>query len=584
MSGFQMPITINEAMQRIENKEYLLPAFQRDFVWSTEQIEKLFDSLMRNYPTSSMLFWKVKGETKTKWKFYEFIGSYILNAANKQIINPLFSHASNSNDFFAILDGQQRLTAMKIGLYGTYAYHEPRKSWDYTENSFPTRRMYLNLSKTGGIDDDCKYFFEFKKDIDTKQSNFYVDSNQNKWFKVSKIDEYYHSGNDAGDYFVDEELTKEEKQIINKLKQTVYSVPTITFYEEDEQNPDKAVKIFTRINSGGTFLDFSDIVFALIVSNWTKKDAKNEIKDLKSLIEQKGFSIDINYIVKSFLYLFNRSVKTEISSFTKDFCEKLEYEWDKIKTCILSVYDLLKTFGLTSQTLTSNNATLPILYYLYHKNIYLDFCNKVQFKEERKAIKQWLLSSIIRRTFGSTSDSTLQQTRKTFTDDINLKYIDSNYIFDGNEINKNIKNIGGIDEDFMENLLLTQKDDRYAFSILSILYPNLDYKNNNFHKDHLHAEALYQNLPDDIKDRVTFKMYNSILNLQMLDSNENESKGKQLLNTWVEQECKDKDQISFLNNHLIPINVSLELNNIEQFLEKRKILLKSKLYDLLNCK
>ena len=99
MSGFQMPITINEAMQRIENKEYLLPAFQRDFVWSTEQIEKLFDSLMRNYPTSSMLFWKVKGETKTKWKFYEFIGSYILNAANKQIINPLFSHASNSNDF-----------------------------------------------------------------------------------------------------------------------------------------------------------------------------------------------------------------------------------------------------------------------------------------------------------------------------------------------------------------------------------------------------------------------------------------------------------------------------------------------------
>ena len=221
---------------------------------------------------------------------------------------------------------------------------------------------------------------------------------------------------------------------------------------------------------------------------------------------------------------------------------------------------------------------------MYHKDIYLDFCNKVQFKEERKTIKQWLLSSIIRRTFGSTSDSTLQQTRKTFTDDINLKYIDSDYIFDGNEINKNIKNIGGVDEDFMENLLLTQKDDRYAFSILSILYPNLDYKNNNFHKDHLHAEALYQNLPNNIKDRVTFKMYNSILNLQMLDSNENESKGTQLLSTWVEQECKDKDPISFLNNHLIPNNVSLELNNIEQFLEKRKILLKSKLYDLLNCK
>ena len=79
MSQFQMPITINQAMTYIENNYYLLPAFQRDFVWKAEQIEKLFDSLMRGYPTSSMLFWKVKGDTKTKWKFYKFIKSFILD-------------------------------------------------------------------------------------------------------------------------------------------------------------------------------------------------------------------------------------------------------------------------------------------------------------------------------------------------------------------------------------------------------------------------------------------------------------------------------------------------------------------------
>lgn len=580
MSGFQMPITINEAMQRINCKEYLLPAFQRDFVWSTEQIEKLFDSLMRNYPTNSMLFWKVKEETKTKWKFYEFINSFILNASNKQILNPLFNQASSSNDFFAILDGQQRLTAMRIGLYGTYSYHEPRKSWEYTESSFPTRRMYLNLSNKGGIDDDCEYIFEFKKDTETNQKDFYVDSNGDKWFKVSKIEEYYLSGYDAGDYFASENLSMEQKQIINKLKHTIYTERTITYYEEDEQNPDKAVKIFTRINSGGTFLDFSDIVFALIVSNWTKKDAKTEIKDLKMLIEQKGFYVDINYIVKSFLYLFNRSVKTEISSFTKDFCEKLENDWDNIKNSILSVYDLLKTFGLTSQTLTSNNATLPILYYLYHKNIYLDYSNKIQYKDERKKIKQWILSSIIRRAFGSTSDSTLTQTRKFFTDDITDKYIDNDCVFDGNEINRNIKNLRGIDDD----ILLTQKDDRYAFSILSILYPNLDYKNNNFHKDHLHAEVLYDKLPEDIKSKIPFRIYNSIINLQMLDSNENESKGSMLLNEWVERECVEQDKKMFLNSHLIPENINLDLDNIEEFFEERKKLLKSKLYDLLDCK
>lgn len=584
MSGFQMPITINEALLHIKNDEYLLPAFQRDFVWSAEQIERLFDSLMRNYPTNSMLFWKVKGATRTKWKFYKFIDTFILNASNKQIINPLFNQASSSNDFYAILDGQQRLTAMRIGLYGTYAYHESRKSWEYSENSFPTRRMYLNLSQTGGIDDDCKYFFEFKKDIETNKEDFVIDLDNNKWFKVNKIEEYYYSGDDAGDYFSNENLTKDEKQVINKLKQTIYNIPTITYYEEDEQNPDKAVKIFTRINSGGTFLDFSDIVFALIVSTWINKDAKTEIKDLKSQIEQKGFSIDINYIVKSFLYLFNRSVKTEINSFTKDFCEKLESNWDKIKVCILSVYDLLKTFGLTSQTLTSNNATLPILYYLFHKNIYINYSSKIQYEDDRKAIKQWLLSAIIRRTFGSTSDSTLQQIRKVFTDDINNKFIDDDFMFDGNELNKNIKNIGGLDDESIENILLTQKDDRYAFSILSILYPNLDYKNNNFHKDHLFAETLYNTLPDEVKGRVSFKIYNSIINLQMLDSNENESKGSMALNKWVEQASRGMDTKSFFDNHLIPENVALELSNIEEFLEKRKELLKTKLYNLLNCK
>lgn len=55
MPGFQSPITIHQAIERIVKNEFLLPAFQREFVWSNEQIEKLFDSLMKEYPISSML-------------------------------------------------------------------------------------------------------------------------------------------------------------------------------------------------------------------------------------------------------------------------------------------------------------------------------------------------------------------------------------------------------------------------------------------------------------------------------------------------------------------------------------------------
>lgn len=215
MSQFQMPITIYQAMHYIETNAYLLPAFQRDFVWKSEQIEKLFDSLMRKYPTSSMLFWKVNGETKTMWKFYRFINSFVLNARDFSVPNEL-CNTQNLNDFFAVLDGQQRLTAMRIGIYGSYAYHENRKSWDYYSNSdsFPIRHMYLNLSKTGGKDDDCLYFFEFKKDSVTNIKDFYSDSDDNLWFKVGAIIAYHNSGDEISDYFESVQLDKNQRKII----------------------------------------------------------------------------------------------------------------------------------------------------------------------------------------------------------------------------------------------------------------------------------------------------------------------------------------------------------------------------------
>lgn len=579
MSQFQMPITIYDAMRHIDNNEYLLPAFQREFVWKAEQIEKLFDSLMRGYPTSSMLFWKVKGDTRTKWKFYKFINSFVLNANDYSITNEWYN-TENANDFYAVLDGQQRLTAMRIGVYGKYHYHEPRCSWNYTASSFPARTLYLNLSQTGGMDDDCKYFFSFIKDTDTNCNDFYIDSENNTWFRVGAVVSFHKSGDEIADYFEEIELTKEQRRIIKTLEKTIFNEPSITYYEEDEQSPDKAVKIFTRINSGGTFLSFPDIVFSLMVANWEKKDAKTEINNLITSVAHKGFEIDKSYIVKSFLYLYHRSVKTEINSFTKDFCEIIETNWDSIRDSILSLFDLLKSFGLTSFTLTSNNATLPILYYIHHSGNSYDYTNKIAFKTERETIKKWLYTVILRKTFGGTSDSTLQQTRKAFTEDITKTYFESTVEFNGSTINGNIKNWGPVDDETLETLLSTQKDNCYAFPILSLLYPNLDYKNNNFHKDHLHAEALYDSLSVTVKDKYPFKVYNSILNLQMLDKNENESKGKKELWDWVDSSCVSADKAKFLEDHLIP-NVDLTLANFDEFITERKKLLKTKLLGIL---
>lgn len=45
--SFERPIIIAEALGQIEQRRYLRPAIQREFVWPASKIEWLFDSLMR---------------------------------------------------------------------------------------------------------------------------------------------------------------------------------------------------------------------------------------------------------------------------------------------------------------------------------------------------------------------------------------------------------------------------------------------------------------------------------------------------------------------------------------------------------
>ena len=76
-SSFKYPITISDAISNIEERKYLLPAIQRKFVWSAEQIEVLFDSIMRGYPINSFMMWSVTSEEiKNNYKFYEFLKEY----------------------------------------------------------------------------------------------------------------------------------------------------------------------------------------------------------------------------------------------------------------------------------------------------------------------------------------------------------------------------------------------------------------------------------------------------------------------------------------------------------------------------
>ncbi len=75
-SGFQTPIQIRVAIENIFRKNYILPAIQREFVWDTQQIVKLFDSLMQGYPINSFLLWKIDKSKINEFHYYDFITDY----------------------------------------------------------------------------------------------------------------------------------------------------------------------------------------------------------------------------------------------------------------------------------------------------------------------------------------------------------------------------------------------------------------------------------------------------------------------------------------------------------------------------
>ena len=581
--SFQTPITIANAIEDIENNSLLLPAIQREFVWRNAQIEWLFDSVMRHYPISSFLFWQVEGNTKHQYKFYSFLRHF---RERYQTHNDEFD-TSGTNDFMAVLDGQQRLASIYIGLKGSYAYKQPRLWWDNTEYSIPTRHLYLNI-ENGLEDEEDGRIYDFRF-LTKGQYN----SEREKWFKVGDIlnlrniyefNKFLDKHNYKANPFTYEALSR--------LQEAIHTDRIINYFLEKEQNLDKALNIFIRINSGGEPLNFSDLLMSIAIANWTKRDARKEINQLIDEIRDKGFFISKDLILKTFLVLYSNDIRFKATNFSKSNAKHFEDKWDNIKLALHSTFDLIKLYGFTDTTLTSKNAVIPIIYHLYHKNIYKEFPKKKSCETDRDIIRKWLHIVLIKRIFGGQADTILSKIRSVFTDDVSKEKIKSSTAkFPHDLIVKELKGTTkdmSFDDDYIENLLLTQKDDSLCFSILAIIYPHLDYRNGDFHKDHIFAKSFFtkRRLKEfGIKEEqfdfyLNPENYNSILNLQLLDGNENKSKQDADLGEWIKKESKNKSltQKEFCERHHLP--EIFDITEFQTFIADRKKTLKDVLKKL----
>jgi len=576
--SFQTPITIYDAIRNISSRKYLLPAIQREFVWSEEQIERLFDSIMRGYPIGSFLFWKVSKESVKKYQFYEFIREYRQGKTHNKKADLM-----GDEEIISILDGQQRLTSLYIALKGSYTSKIPYKRWN-APNAFVEKYLYLNLLKELE-DEEKKYDFRFLSEEEAK-----VRDENTFWFKVGDILNFDpQEPSQLNDYLIDNQLAmnKVASRNLFKLWDVIFKQQIINYYLEEDQKLDKVLNVFIRVNSGGTQLSYSDLLLSIATAQWDEKDAREEIINFVDEINSigRGFNFNKDFVLKTCLVLcdFN-DIRFKVDNFNKQNMSVIQNNWDKIKESIQTTVELINSFGLDYQTLTSNNAIIPIAYYLYKKGLKRNFVVSVNFREEREKIKKWLHIVLLKQIFGGNSDYILSVMRDIIQQNLNLDSFPVEMI--KQKLRGTTKSLD-FGDDEIENLLEYEYGKKYTFSVLALLYPTFDY-NNLFHQDHIHPKSFFTSKEKLIKlgvkpEDVDFCLenYNKIPNLQLLEGNINMSKSAKPFVEWFNENYKDEiAQNQYRALHYL-IGLDLSIVNFKEFFYKRREMMRERLKQIL---
>lgn len=582
---YEKAITIEKAIQQIVSRKYLLPAIQRKFTWNTSQICTLFDSIMRGYPINTFMFWEVTApEVKQNFRFYQFLEHYCERFGEN---NPDFD-TKGHGDFHAAIDGQQRLTSLYIGLKGTYAYKISRRWWPKNKDDsvLPPRRLYLNLAAP--LEEEANeemMGFEFKFLTD-QQFEGDQDKEGKCWFQVGDILDWSEAETNDDvldivmDYLqeIDQTTNKFARKTLTRLYFAIRRDALIHYYNETSQAIDHVLDIFIRTNHGGTPLSFSDLLMSIAVANW-KHDARQQIDDLVDAVRsaEMDFSINRDFVLKTSLMLTDTDVRFKVRNFTGDQVGKIEQEWEPIKASIKTTFRLIRSFGLNDWSLRAKNAAIPLAYYIYRKGLWDKIDRPLEtYADDKKLMRQWLHMSLLKSVFSGQTDTLLTTLRRIIRDHLNDPDFPLAHIIE--EYRGKSKDLR-FDEDFIDRLLTTQKDDGSCFSILALIQPNLDYSR-PLDKDHLHPGIAfsrkylegYEFLKQDpaLRDIYSNSEYwNSIINLQLLDASRNRSKLDEPLQDWFVRQ----EELTLAQLH-IPESTSLRFEDFPAFVETRSQRLK----------
>jgi hypothetical protein len=577
-------VKISDFVLNEANKSYFLPAIQREFVWfknmKDEKVEKLFDSLLQEYPIGNLLIWeynKIQSD-RTPFEVYNLIQSWDEDNPHNTETN-----LNGVSKMYLILDGQQRLTSLLIGLKGkrTYTKYKSKKE----------EKLFLNLLSNIENERDniygLKYELKFLTPFDVNYENEHYPNRF--WFEIGKVLDYQSkTAEDLKEDYEDDIQHKVGDNIDLKRKalRTLGQIHNVICVKDvlieskvgSGRTEDQILDIFVRTNQGGTVLEKADMLLSYMENDnslFGPKGARTEITGFTdSLNEEKvdrpSYDLDKDFVLKAALVLSGLDIRYNLKNFNKANLIKISNNWDTIKKYLTIAVDFLGHYKFTKKNITANNAIIPIAYYLMHKKLDSSIINSTDSNEAtmREDIIKWFSTALLEGILGGSSDTTLENIRKE---------IDS-----GKKLTETLKYI--LERSDLERIVKTSNFGHKNTLLILLLISESKYW--EYDVDHIYPQALFERkklkeqlqLPDDEINR--FLNYeNKIGNLELLPRIDNERKLDEPPIDWFKKQEKD-----YFEKFLIPKLENYDFSNFIEFVNKREELIIDKLSALFKVK
>lgn len=349
---------ISTILDKIDEKQLFVPAFQREYVWKREDAKSLIDSLIKEYPTGTMLTWETASppELKGPHKYDHKQGAVRL-----------------------LLDGQQRITTLYMLIKGEIpAYYKP------AEIINDTRGLHVNL--------------------DTMELSYYARSRMESdpfWQNITDILQAKVSAFDLQAAFskVGKSLSMEELKRLNDNINAITRIKDRDFPEQTipiRANIREAIDIFYKVNASGVALTDAELALAQISGYWPQ--ARDLFKEKLAQLEKEGFRFELDFLMYVLLGCLHHMGSDMRKLHGEENKEALLKAWKRLDTRVLDyVVNLLRTNAYVDHVheISTPYALVPIIVYCYDKAD-----AHLSDMESRKMIK-WFFYSQIRTRYVS---------------------------------------------------------------------------------------------------------------------------------------------------------------------------------------